>query len=235
MAFSYSPKIITDGLVLYLDAANTRSYPGSGTTWNDLSRGGNNGTLVNGPTFNTGSGGSIVFDGVNDRVSRSSPINAGSNFTVNAWIYPTLLGTTRRAIVGNGYNYTSRQGWLFCTAGGGINNTFFLSIGSDIAGVNAPANTLSLNTWVYISATCQNGGGAINLYRNGTIITDVISTLSSGSIQYDINQFNVGFRFVGGTADPFTGNIASVSIYNRILTQQEVLQNFNATRARYGV
>jgi hypothetical protein len=64
MAFNYSPKIIQDGLVLYLDAANTKSYPTTGTTWTDLSRSGNNGTLINGPTFNSGNGGSIVFDGV---------------------------------------------------------------------------------------------------------------------------------------------------------------------------
>jgi hypothetical protein len=66
MAFYYSPKIVTDGLVLYLDAGNQLSYPGSGTTWTDLSRSQTNGTLVNGPTFNTGSLGSIVFDGVDD-------------------------------------------------------------------------------------------------------------------------------------------------------------------------
>jgi hypothetical protein len=224
-----------DGLVLWLDAANTKSYVSGSTTWNDISRGGNNGTLTNGPTFNTGSRGSIVFDGIDDRVSQTSPINTGDNFTVNAWIYPTLLGTTRRAIVGNSYNYSTRRGWLFSTAGGGINNTFFLSIGGDNAGVNAPANTLSLNTWVYVSATCQNGGGLINLYKNGTIVNNVLSTLSSGNIQYDVNQFNIGFRLVGGTTDPYTGNIAQVSIYNRALTASEVTQNYNALKSRFNL
>ena len=75
MAFSYSPKIVTDGLVLYLDAANNRSYPGSGTTWTDLSRGGNNGTLTNGPTFNGANGGSIVFDGTNDFIDCGNASN----------------------------------------------------------------------------------------------------------------------------------------------------------------
>ena len=69
MAFNYSPNIITDGLVLYLDAANTKSYPGSGTTWRDLSKSQLNGTLTNGPTFNSSNGGSIVFDGVDDYVN----------------------------------------------------------------------------------------------------------------------------------------------------------------------
>lgn len=86
MAFNFSPKIVTNGLVLYLDAANTRSYAGSGTVWNDLSRSGNNGTLVNGPTFNSGNGGSIVFDGTNDFVSVSdnSTIN-GTSQTISVW------------------------------------------------------------------------------------------------------------------------------------------------------
>ena len=66
MAFNFSPKIVTNGLVLALDAANTKSYPGSGTVWSDLTPNGNNGALTNGPTFNSANGGSIVFDGTND-------------------------------------------------------------------------------------------------------------------------------------------------------------------------
>ena len=67
MPNNYGPRIVTDGLVLCLDAGNSKSYPGSGTAWNDLSRNGNNGTL-NGPTFNSADRGSIVFDGTNDYV-----------------------------------------------------------------------------------------------------------------------------------------------------------------------
>ena len=95
MAFNYSPKISTDGLVLCLDAANTKSYPGSGTVWSDLSRGGNNGTLTNGPTFNSGNGGSIVFDGVNDYVDCGvSNISLPINITLISWIYQsTITGT----------------------------------------------------------------------------------------------------------------------------------------------
>ena len=233
MAFNFSPKIVTDGLVLYLDAANTRSYPGSGTTWTDLSRGGNNGSLINGPTFNSGNGGSIVFDGVDDRVSRIGSINTGQNFTVNAWIYPTLLGTTRRAIVASSYNYTSLNGWNFSTAGGGTNNTFFFSVGNDNAYRVALANTLSLNQWAYISAVCQNGGGSINLYKNGIETSYVLTSLSTNTLIYTYPQFNVGYRDTAGLTDPYTGNIAQVTIYNKTLTSSEVLQNYNATKGRY--
>ena len=108
-----------------------------------------------------------MFDGVDDRVSRTTNINTGQNFTVNAWIYPTLLGTTKRTVAASSYNYTSLNGWFLCTAGFNTNNTFFFSAGSDNAYRVALANTLSLNQWAYISAVCQNGGGSINLYKNG--------------------------------------------------------------------
>ena len=86
MAFNYSPKVVTDGLVLYLDAANPKSYVSGSTTWGDLSRGGNNGTLVNGPTFDGGNGGSIVFDGVNDYGTvPTNPLLITTEFTKSIW------------------------------------------------------------------------------------------------------------------------------------------------------
>jgi hypothetical protein len=226
---------VTDGLVLCLDAANTKSYVSGSTAWNDLSRGGNNGTLINGPTFNPANGGSIVFDGVDDRVSRTENINTGQSFTVNAWIYPTLLGTTRRAVVASSYNFTALNGWFFCTAGGNINNTFFISVGNDNAYRIAAANTLSLNQWVYISAVCQNGGELINLYKNGIETSYALTLLSTNTLTYTNPQFNVGFRDVGGTTDPYTGNISVVQVYNKALSAQEVLQNYNATKTRFGL
>jgi hypothetical protein len=232
---AYYGGIVTNGLVLNLDAAKQDSYPRTGTTWRDISGNQNNGTLVNGPTFNSDNGGSIVFDGVNDRVSRTASINTGQNFTVNAWINPTLLGTTRRAVVSNSYNYSGRNGWMLCTAGFSINNTFFLSIGNDISYVNASSNTLSINTWQYITAIVSNGGGSITLLRNGNSTSTAASSLTSGTITYTSPQINIGWRDVSGTADPYTGGISQVTIYNRALSAQEVLQNYNATKSRYGL
>jgi hypothetical protein len=89
MAFFHSPRIVTDGLVLALDAANSLSYPGSGTTWTDLSGKGNNGTLVNGPTFSPTNGGSIVFDGTNDYISFPNNPNLDSQaITMESWSNP---------------------------------------------------------------------------------------------------------------------------------------------------
>jgi hypothetical protein len=233
---AYTGGIVTNGLVLNLDAAKRDSYPGSGTSWRDIVSNTVTGSLINGPTFNSNNGGGIVFDGTDDRVSQTTAINAGDNFTVGAWVYPTAMGVTRRAVIGNSYNYSTRRGWFFCVGGGGVSNAFFLSIGSDNAYKITPADTLSTNTWVYITATCQNGGSSIDLYKNGTLISgSFASLLTSGNISYDINQFNIGLRLVGGTADPYTGNIAQVSIYNRALTASEVLQNYNSLKSRFGL
>ena len=103
MAFSYSPKIVTDGLVLYLDAENTRSYPGTGTTWSDLSRDGNNGTLTNGPTVDSGNGGSIVFDGSNDYVDFDDILDL-STLSVSMWINCDVYNSGRQFLFGKWKN-----------------------------------------------------------------------------------------------------------------------------------
>lgn len=234
MAVQYAfGQVVTNGVVLALDAADPNSYPGSGTTWADISGNSNNGTLINGPTFSSTKGGSIVFDGVDDRVSRSQALNTGQNFTVSAWIYPTLLGTTRRAIVGNSYNYIGRNGW-FISTGSGL-NTFFLSVGADSSFRVAAANTLTLNMWQYITGVVTDGGGSITLYLNSNATTTAASVITSGTITYSQPQLNIGFRDVGGTTDPYTGNIATVQVYNRALSASEVQQNYNAQKTRFGL
>jgi hypothetical protein len=91
MSIGYGPRVVTDGLVLALDAADTNSYPGSGTTWNDLSGNGNTGTLTNGPTYSSDNGGSIVFDGTNDYVPLVNNLGDPQQFTIEFWAYPTEL------------------------------------------------------------------------------------------------------------------------------------------------
>ena len=113
MATKYSPKTVTNGLVLSLDAANTKSYPKSGTTWTDLSGNSNNGTLTNGPTFSAVNGGCIVFDGVDDYVDVSDASTLNSNTqTINIWYNATTLPGRAATIIckhntvnsTNGYN-----------------------------------------------------------------------------------------------------------------------------------
>lgn len=228
-----SQKIVTDGLVLNYDIGQLRSYPTTGTAVTDLSGSGYTGTAINGVGYNSSNGGNLTFDGLNDRVSRTTNINVGSDFTVSAWIFPTLLGTIRRCVVGNAENYSLTNGWIFCTGG---NNSFFLAIGADVAYRIAPANTLTTNTWTFITGVVSGGGSNIVLYKNGIALTTyVASLLTSNTIMYAYPQFNVGFRDIVYTPDPYTGRIAQVQLYNIALTETEVLQNFNANRLRYGL
>jgi hypothetical protein len=229
MAFNYSPKTITDGLVLYLDAANTRSYPGSGTVWSDLSRSGVNSTLTNGPTFNSGNGGSIVFDGTNDYINGNSFIPNITNKTLSAWVRLSSVsqqgggvinlqkddGTIFDAIV---YNETN-QGW-------GFGSNFFLR--TAWSGVKET----STNDWVYMCATYVNNN--YNLYRNGSLILNITS--------FAVYNFNfssknlLGYRHTGGGGNAFlNGNIAQAQLYNRALSATEILQNYNATKTRFGL
>ena len=103
MGLSHSPRIVTDGLVMCLDAGNSRSYPGTGTVWTDLA--GNIGTLTNGPTFNSENGGSVVFDGTNDGVdvSGTESFNGplGVSYTLSAWFYPTRTGAWQGVVCKN--------------------------------------------------------------------------------------------------------------------------------------
>jgi hypothetical protein len=224
MAFSYSPKIIVDGLVLYLDAANRDSYPGSGTVWNDISRSGNNGTLTNGPTFNTGSLGSIVFDGVDDYVNVGvlSPINNSTSLTLCYWA--KKQASDKDMVIGSQVTSNTNGIWLQWYSDG---NIYFSPRNGSNTGISY---SLSYDSdWKYFCGTYSNSSGII--YVNGLSVktgTGLPSSLSSTAG----NSFRVG-----DLRDLFysTGNISSVQIYNRALTPSEVLQNYNAQKSRFGL
>jgi hypothetical protein len=222
MAFNYSPKIITDGLVLYLDAANTRSYLGSGTVWSDLSRGGNNGTLTNGPTFNSGNGGNIVFDGVNDSVncgnSTNLQITVGS---VNTWFRGTQQGVNYNGIV------VKQNAWgIFINQ-----STLHTYDWGNSAGRNTGIN-VSDNVWRNVCLTFTETVGTptnnARIYINGILIlTTTIKHLNQSA------PFLLGY---GNSPNQYLqGSISQTSIYNRALSATEILQNYNATKGRYGL
>ena len=120
MAVSAGPKIVKDGLVLCLDAGNSESYPGSGTTWTDLSGNGNNGTLTNGPTFNTGSLGSISFDGINDYCDVGNTLTNGfTEMTISVFAKTITLSAFEYIITK--YSFFSDSGWtLYTTPDGAL-------------------------------------------------------------------------------------------------------------------
>ena len=192
-------------------------------------------SLLNGASYDSSNRNSILFDGVNDYAGRSSAMNTGQNFTVSVWMYATLLGSTRTSLVANSYNYSSGNGWFFCTNAGGTSNSFFLSIGSDNPVKVSSANILTLNTWNYLTAVIRSGGRYIDLYKNGVLISGSSTDFGVRTINYTYANFSVGLRDPGGTTDPFKGNIGSTQIYNQALTAADILANYNATKGRYGL
>ena len=234
MGIAYNPRIVTDGLVLCLDAGNTKSYPGSGTTWTDLSGQGNNGTLVNGPTYSSADGGSIVFDGVNDYVRILNPYNAYTNqITVEWW--------TKR----NG-NLAVGSGWGLSQENANNNsNTYFLMHSSN--GTNQMifyVRDISANVWrnltigtvdttpCYLVGTITSS--AINVYKNG-VLTDTGTGLSGNMSTYSTPVLHLGKDPRYGSGRFYNGSIFTASIYNRALTASEVQQNYNALRGRFGI
>jgi hypothetical protein len=221
MAYNNGPKIITNGLVLTLDAANTKSYPGSGTMWNDLSGNGNTGTLTNGPTFDGSNGGSIVFDGVNDYVDcgSASSVQLSNNFTLSVWHKNINTGY----IIDQGNIGEDPTGCLEFT-----NRGLRLSL-NNIETVTANGTFSNTTVWNHID--CTFASGIVTFYINGVFDSTKITTSTAFSPS---GTLKIGRRALN-TSSILTGNISIVKIYNRVLTAQEVLQNFNATRSRFGV
>ena len=226
MSVKGGPNTVTSGLVLELDAGNIKSYPESGTTWYDKSGYANNGTLTNGPTFNNANNGSIVFDGVNDYVitSQSQSFN---DFSVCAFFKDTA-STGYARIVDARY----RDGFWFGRDGSpGVSNRYGGGC-KQITGYNFI--TLTAGQWHFLAMT--RSGTTLTVYGDGITNTN---TTTGGSGPTALHLLSVGATINDGDPTPqrdwFTGNISSVQIYNRALSAPEVLQNFNATKTRFGI
>lgn len=237
MAFNYSPKIVTSGLVLYLDASNTKSYPTTGTTWSDVSRGGFNATLTNGPTFNSANGGSIVFDGTNDYAVTSTQVNVSNRFTVNAWVklnnttpQPTNFGN-RVILISNCYPYQPGKGFLM-SASANNGSDFFISLGNDQKFAVSTTGYVYSNTFFMITAVVNAGDSNIKLYYNANEVSYLTRTDGNISLTYDVGDTQIGYR---NGSDIMNGNMYMMQIYNRALSDAEVLQNYNTTRTRFGL
>jgi hypothetical protein len=227
MSLSHSPSIITNGLSLCLDAANSKSYPGSGTTWTDLSGNGNTGTLVNGVGYNSSNLGSLVFDGVDDYVNLGTTLTNGFiNITVSAWFY-AVADTGRQDIV---TKYPFGNGWILYYS----NTTNKFGVDGRESGdayfSNVTTNTYAVNNWYNIVFTKNTTNW--RLYVNSLL--DCNNTNGNGATSFN----NAGILAIGSlpvNSDYAKGNISQVSIYNRALTAAEVQQNFNALRSRFSI
>ena len=219
MAFNYSPKIVTDGLVLYLDAGNVKSYISGSTTWNDLTPNQNVGVLTNGPTFNSSNGGSIVFDGSNDYVNVNSFANilSSTSYTKMCWFY---INSYKYNIISGG----STSLHAFWLAGTNKLNAGHNGYWSTVVSTTS----LSLNTWYFGAVTFDTTNGW-KLYVNGNQEASSANTATfTGTGGILIGAFDLASNL-------FDGKIAVASVYNRVLNNLEILQNYNATKTRFGL
>jgi len=230
--------IVRDGLVLDLDAGNTASYSGSGTTWTDLSSYGNTGTLTNGPTYSSANGGSIVFDGVNDYVENTSPnlgISGDASVTLSCWFYFT--GTSSAGSYWSLLSYGNGPSALdtFALAIYDVYRLAFAFNGGNQAISNQ--NVITTNTWYNIVGTKTPGAinTTTNLYLNGSQIS--IASAPTGTPNVTSRVMRVGRWTNDGVGNEyyFTGRVANVQIYNRALTATEISQNYNALKGRFGL
>ena len=228
MAFIHSPKVVTDGLVLYLDSGNRNSYPRTGTSWKDLTTNGYNGTLTNGPTFSGANLGTFVFDGTDDNVQlgTASTFLPTSAITINCWAKTNVVQVYKKIFVNVTAGTASVNG-LYFSIGPSPYNIYFgviTNIGNQYAGTSTDPSTTSFSNF------CGTYDGSnIRLYINGTL-------LATQSQTGTINNGGIG-RISGydSNAETWNGNISTFSIYNRALTATEILNNYNATKSRFGL
>ena len=234
MALAHSPRIVTDGLVLCLDAGNTKSYPGSGATWTDLSGNGNNGTLENGVGFDGGNGGSLSFDGVNDHViiTNASSLIPKFDWSYDCWfnLTTTIDPSYGQSFIGN-WGINGNYGFSdFDLRKSGNNIVFIYYTISNVPQFDIVAvYNFQANKWDNLSVTKQ--GNTYNFYKNGELINSITSSLPV----YDGTATTLYIGREGNFFSMYNGKMSSIKIYNRALTASEVQQNFNALRGRYGI
>lgn len=227
MALSHSPKIITDGLVLYLDAANLRSYPRSGTAWFDISGRDRNTTLTGGVSFSQTNQGSFVLDGINGYIDINHQLFPLNAFTYDLWFKPSnndsikifwmgemqmFFYTVSKSVLRRWYNNNITQ----------INNTETFTENYLSVWTNVVWTVGSYTDIVYIN------GKQVGSNRNTTIDSPTITGYNGQT-----NSGTLIGRDEEAIYQPFS--VASAKVYNRVLSPAEILRNFNASRGRFGI
>ena len=230
------PEIPNSGLVFCIDAGNAKSYSGSGTAWNDVSGNSTNLTLTNGPTFNAANGGSFLFTSSANTYA-TSPDTTAMNFTapmtlqaffyINTYVnWAGIIGRNSGSTAGYGLNLSPNSQRLRFNEMNTVANT---ESGSWARNVET-ASTINIGEWIHGAATYD--GSTVKMYLNGEI--DNTQALASTPPIANTYFIQVGFDNPGGD-EYFDGKIANISVFNRVLTDEEIRQSFRALRGRYGL
>jgi hypothetical protein len=231
------PSILTNGLVLALDAANRNSYVSGSTVWNDVSGNGNSGLLVNGNGFNSNNGGSITFDGVDDYIDlKNKPLITLNTFSYSCWYKPTSFNPSgnngifsredaRHYIMfdGSGQYRIFLRGNLYAT-----NGQFETTIGN--------TGVVQLNTWSNVVVNVDWTTSTFSVYHNTSLVWTLTNTLLGTSfINTTAQDAVIGSRYGGGQVQRLIGSVSNFNYYNRVLSYQEILQNYNAQKSRFNL
>lgn len=214
MALGHNPAIVTSGLLACFDPANKRSYPGTGTTIYDISGNGYTGTLTNGATYSSSTaGGVFVLGGVDEYID--IPINlATTNYTI--------IGASRYTTVSGRIFSAKNNNWLMGHWSNTVLNHYaegwVTSVGAGTGDTN----------WRIYGASGNISGDSYNFYVNGSLNTGPSTAGSAGP-----NGFAIGSY--GGTSEFSAGEVGIMLVYNTILTADQIAQNYEAFRGRYGV
>jgi hypothetical protein len=224
----FANTIVQQGLVLNLDAGNPYSYAGAGTTIYDVSGNSYNGTLTNSPTYSSDNGGSLAFNGSNNYIVTSNFTPNITNKTLSGWVKLSSISQQGGGLI----NLQSTDGLSFdAIVYNETNNGWgFGSNGFSRTGWSGVKET-STNDWVNITATYENLN--YRIYRNGVLIY-TLTSFNTLNFNFSSNSL-LGYRHLGGGSAFLAGNIAQGLIYNRALSAAEVLQNYNATKGRFGL
>jgi hypothetical protein len=241
MAFNYSPKIVTNSLALNIDAANTKSYPGSGTSWTNLTSNNITGTLVNGPTFNSGNGGAIAFDGSNDYVNLgiNPSCYSPTGFTIDSWVKLTNnSGANPILCIYNSSTLSSNNEYVFGLGNSRLYGWVYDSTNAAYRGRYVTISSfIANNTWCNLHMVYDGGttNSSVKLYINSIQLDSVdFGAGTFVSVRNTSSPMAIGV-INGGVGGPLNGSMASLKYYTRALSAQEILQNYNAVKTRFGL
>ena len=235
-----NPDVISNGLVLNVDAGNPLSYTGSGTTWTDLSGSATNATLTNGPTYDNSNNGFITFDGTNDYATVTNPsAMRNQNFTISLWFYALTQNQALNTLAD--FDHTANptfQGWVVQSEDSTTNRYYYLAYYTGSAfqpvGLFGAGKGVQIANNAWQNLTFTKSGTSVVGYLNG--VQTYSATAGSSTVSYLTNR-NFAISNTVNTIETryLKGNVASCQVYSRALSGSEVVQNFNATRTRYGV
>lgn len=228
--------------MLYVDAANYKSIVSGDTTWNDISKTGDDGTLVNGPTYNPNNNGSILFDGLGDYVNFSelTPANTLNTFSFGLWFSPAITITSGSLATFSVLMEAQDQRFASSRAD---NYIYFLTNGELLFATFSPTNDLvsqqttwDSDEWYQVFCTYEPINGEKKLFINGELensVTGVTGNYFNTFTHFGLGAYNETTIF--SPTNAFNGDISNFMVYDKTLSEQEVLQNYNALKSRYDI